>query len=197
MTIRPPLTFDVIRPDVKYYFRFDPASGRVLGCSIQQKENSIEVSEEIAKQVQSRLKQLGDYLVVLENNQYVVKARNAVDSKQHNSTESYKIENKIIYEIQENDKDSCIRFKLDKRNSEWIVTIDDELKHTIQNTTNRKNIHKFFTTPPNNTSVLDYSFEVDIAKLCQDSIIKIPHQSDSIPRLFCRKVHNYSYEVSQ
>lgn len=197
MTIRPPLKFDVIRPEVKYYFRFDPATGRVLGCSIQKKENSIEISEELGKQVQSRLKQLGDYLVVLEDNQYVVKAKNAVDSKQHSNKESYKIENKIIYEIQKNDKDSCIRFELNKRNSEWNITIDDELKDAIKNTANQKSIHKFFTTPQDNTSVLDYSFELDIEKLCQESTIKIPHQSDSIPRLFCRKVHNYSYEVSQ
>lgn len=197
MTIRPPLTFDVIRPEVKYYFRFDPASGRVLGCSIQKKENSIEISEELAKQVQSRLKQLADYKVVLEDNQYVVKARNAVDSKQHSNKESYKIENKIIYEIQKNDKDSCIRFKLNKTSNKWDITIDDELKTTIKNTSNQQSVLKFFVTPEDNTSVLDYSFELDLVKLCEGSSIQIPHQSDSTPRLFCRKVYNYSYEVTQ
>lgn len=197
MTIRPPLTFDVIRPEVKYYFRFDPASGRVLGCSIQQKENSIEVSEELAKQVQSRLKQLGDYLVVLENNQYVVKAKNAVDSKQHNSTESNKHLNEIIYEIQKNQKDSCIRFNLDITHNNWNITIDDELKNTIKNTANQRSVLKFFTTPQDNTSVLDYAFDVDLEKLCEDGNLEIPHQSDQIPRLFCRKVYNYSYEVNK
>jgi len=197
MTIRPPLKFDVIRPEVKYYFRFDPASGRVLGFSVQQKGHSIEISEELAKQVQSKLKQLGDYLVVLENNQYVVKAKNAVLNKQHNSTESNKHINQIIYEVQKNKKDSCIRFNLDQKHNNWTITIDDELKNTIKNTTNQQSVLKFFTTPQDNTSVLDYAFDVDLTKLCEDGKLQIPHQSKSIPRLFCRKVYNYSYEVNK
>lgn len=197
MTIRPPLKFDVIRPEVKYYFRFDPDSGRVLGFSVQQKGNSIVISNELAKQIQSKLKQLGDYLVVLENNQYVVKTKNAVLNKQHNSIESNKHLNKIIYEVQKNKKDSCIRFNLDMPHNKWNITIDEELKNTIKNTSNQQSVLKFFTTPQNNTSVLDYAFDVDLEKLCEDGKLNIPHQSKSIPRLFCRKVYNYSYEVNK
>lgn len=197
MTIRPPLEFDVIRPEVKYYFRFDPESGRVLGCSIQHKDHSIEVPEELAKQIQHRMKRLSDYTVELENNQYIVKTKNAVNNKQHSNIQSDNNVNQVIYEIVKNTKDSCIRFKLDTIHRKWNITIDSELKNTIQNTIKQQSTFRFFTTPQDNTSVLDYIFELDLQQLCANDSIEIEHKSKQIPRLFCRKVYNYSYEVTQ
>ena len=46
--MRPPLTFGNYKPDMKYYFRFDPDSGEVLEFSIEKKGNCVEISKELA-----------------------------------------------------------------------------------------------------------------------------------------------------
>jgi hypothetical protein len=104
----------------------------------------------------------------------------------------------VVYEIVKNDKDSCVRFKLDMKNKKWNVSIDDDLKNIIQNTVKQdNNVFKFFTTPQHNTSVPDYSFDVDLKQLCTTGDIQFEHKSNQTPRLFCRKIYNYSYEVAQ
>ena len=37
--MRPPLTFGNYKPEMKYYFRFDPDSGEVLEFSIEKKRD--------------------------------------------------------------------------------------------------------------------------------------------------------------
>ena len=43
----------------------------------------------------------------------------------------------------------------------------------------------------------DYSFDVDLKQLCTTGDIQFEHKSNQTPRLFCRKIYNYSYEVTQ
>lgn len=198
MNIRPPLEFDVIRPVVKYYFHFNPESNEVLGCSVQQQGHSVEITEELATQVQSGSKQLSDYRVVFKDTEYVVESRYVVNNKLQTDIKTDNHTNKVVYEIVKNDKDSCVRFKLDMKNKKWNVSIDDDLKNIIQNTVKQdNNVFKFFTTPQHNTSVPDYSFDVDLKQLCTTGDIQFEHKSNQTPRLFCRKIYNYSYEVAQ
>ena len=83
-------------------------------------------------------------------------------------------------------------------NKKWNVSIDDDLKNIIQTTVKQDNyVFKFFTTPQHNTSVCDYSFHVDLKQLCTTGDIQLEHKSNQTPRLFCRKIYNYSYEVAQ
>ena len=67
MNIRPPLEFDVIRPKVKYYFHFEPESGDVFGCSVQQQGHSVEITKELADEIQKGSKHLADYKVTFKN----------------------------------------------------------------------------------------------------------------------------------
>ena len=198
MTIRPPLKFDVIRPKVQYYFHFDPESGDVYGCSIQQKGHSVEIPKELAKQVQNGIRRLTEYKVIFKNTQYVVESKFTVIQKPQNDLEQNISVNKLIYEIVKNDKEPCIRFRLDIENKKWDITIDNELKTVIENTVKQENnTLKFFATTQNNTSVPEYTFDVDLNQLCDQSSVEIEHKTDSKPRLFCRKIYNYSYEVVQ
>lgn len=198
MNIRPPLKFDVIRPKVKYYFHFDPETSDVYGCSVQQKGHSVEISKELAKQVQNGTRRLTEYKVVFKNTQYVVESKFTVTQKQQNNLEQNSSVNKLIYEIVKNDKESCIRFRLDIKNKKWNITIDNELKTVIENTVQQEdNIFKFFATTQNNTSVPEYTFDVDLNQVCEQGNVEIEHKTDSVPRLFCRKIYNYSYEVVQ
>lgn len=113
MTIRPPLKFDVIRPKVQYYFHFDPESGDVYGCSIQQKGHSVKIPKELAKQVQNGIRRLTEYKVIFKNTQYVVESKFTVTQKPQNDLEQNISVNKLIYEIVKNDEEPCIRFRLD------------------------------------------------------------------------------------
>ena len=198
MKIRPPLEFDVIRPKVKHYFHFDPESGDVFGCSVQHQGHSVEITKELADEIQKGSKHLADYKVTFKNTGYVVESRYVVDNKLPTDIKADSRTNKVVYEIVKNDKDSCIRFKLDMKNKKWNVSIDDDLKNIIQNTVKEDNyVFKFFTTPQYNTSVADYSFNIDLKQLCNTGDIQLEHKSSETPRLFCRKIYNYSYEVAQ
>jgi|TARA_B100001094_G_scaffold47089_1_gene42326 hypothetical protein len=198
MYIRPPLEFDVIRPKVKYYFHFDIETGDVFGCSVQHQGHSVEITKELADGIHNGTKELTDYRVVFKNTEYVVESLFVENNKLQNDVKTDDHINKVIYEIGKNDTDSCVRFVLDMKNKKWNISIDDELKNVIQNTVTQDNfIFKFFTTPKNNTSVPEYSFEVDMTQLCAVGNVQIDHNSNQIPRLFCRKVYNYSYEVTQ
>lgn len=198
MNIRPPLTFDVIKPDVTHYIHFNPETGIPTGCSVEQKGHSVKISEELAIQIKKGYKNLLDYRVKLVNNEFVVETKNALQNVTHNQTHSNLIENRTVYEIKKNNKDSCIRFVLDLKQKVWNVSIDTELKNSLKNTLKSLDtVYKFFTTSTDNSALLDYEFLIDIKELMSKETLTMPHQSDSIPRLFCRKVYNYSYEVRQ
>ena len=198
MKIRPPLEFDVIRPKVNFYFHFDPETDEVLGCSVQKQGHSVEITKELADQLHVGSKHLADYKVTFKNNEYIVESKYVVNAKTQTEIEKVDHINKTVYEIVKNDKDSCIRFMLDLKNKKWNISIDDELKDLIQKTvTQKNNMFKFFTTPADNTSVLDYSFNIDLSELCTNGNMQIDHNSTATPRLFCRKIYNYSYEVTQ
>lgn len=198
MTIRPPLTFDVIKPEVKHYLRFNPESGMPIGCSVEAKGHCVEISEELATQIKKGHKNLLDYRIKLKNNQYVVEPKNGVQNVTHNMIENNVIENRVVYEIKKNKKDACIRFLLDTKTKVWNITLDEELKNNLKTiVTTSNNTYKFFTTSIDNSAVLDYEFTVNLNDLISKGALKIPHQSDNVPRLFCRKVYNYSYEVAQ
>jgi len=195
MNIRPPLTFDVIKPDVKHYIRFNPETGFPIGCSTEAKGHCVEISEELAVQIKKGFKNLMDYRVKLVDNKYVVQTKNAVQNVNHLQTNCDVIENRTVYEIKTNQHDACVRLVLDMKEKLWKVTVDDALKTNLIQQVNSDHTHKFFVTDNDNSAVLDYTFDLNIQELLKDEITTIKHTGSKIPRLFCRKVYNYSYEV--
>lgn len=195
--MRPKLTFETIRPSVNYYLRFDPATGNILGCSIEKKGDCIEIDQELGKQIKSGQKSFMNYKAVLINNEYVVKPKNFVESKQQTNIKTDHIENKALYRVQKNNKDSCIRFLLDTTAKKWIIKIDNEIRTTLRNNLNLKgdNRHNFYVVDDNNPNFLNYIMTLDIARLINDGTLQEDHLSNTIPMLYCRKIYNYSYEV--
>ena len=59
----------------------------------------------------------------------------------------------------------------------------------------KHNIYNFFTTDQDNTSIVDKIIEVNLNDLIQNKQIEIDYVANLVPRLFCRKLYNYSYEV--
>ena len=101
-----------------------------------------------------------------------------------------------MYEIKSNTYDSCIRFNLNMIKKEWNISIDSDLKSSLKNSVDANNEYEFFATNVSNTSIPAYSFKSKLQNLF-DGDITIPHTVDYVPKIFCRKVFNYAYEVTQ
>ena len=154
-------------------------------------------SEMCIRDRQKGVKTFFDFKVELQNNQYVLVQKDAVQVKDNNVDAMTVVENKFLYEIKYNDNDSCIRFTLSKNHKKFIVTIDDTLANSISETIDMKktNVYNFFTTDQDNTSIVDSILEVNLNDLIKNKQVEINYTPNFVPRLFCRKLYNYSYEV--
>lgn len=194
--MRPPLTFGNYKPEMKYYFRFDPDSGEVLEFSIEKKGNCVEISKELADKLYAGETNYIFYKVILSKDGYKAVPKDAVENKTHTEIQQKVVINKNLYEIKSNQNESCIRFYLNMSKKEWTVSIDENLKASLQDSVDADNEYEFFATNDSNTSIPAYSFKIKLQNLFNDNIT-IPHTVDYIPRIFCRKVFNYAYEVTQ
>ena len=192
--MRPPLTFGNYKPEMKYYFRFDPDNGEVLEFSIEKKGNCVEISKELADKLYAGQTNFIFYKVILSKDGYKAVPKNAVENKTHTEIQQKDIVNTNLYEIKSNKKDSCIRFKLDMSKKEWCISIDEKLKKSLQDNVDPNNEYEFFTTNSNNTSVPAYSFKIKLQNLFENNVT-IPHPVDYVPKIFCRKVFNYALEI--
>ena len=136
------------------------------------------------------------YKVILDKDGYKAVPKNAVESKTHTEIQQKDIVNTNLYEIKPNTNDSCIRFNLIMTKKELNISIDSNLKASLQDSVDADNEYEFFATNDSNTSIPAYSFKIKLQNLF-DNNITIPHTVDYVPKIFCRKVFNYAYEVTQ
>tara|TARA_B100000575_G_C23109732_1_gene640902 strand:- start:406 stop:990 length:585 start_codon:yes stop_codon:yes gene_type:complete len=194
--MRPPLKFGNYKPEMKYYFKFDPDSGEVLEFSIEKKGNCVEISKELADKLYAGQTNYIFYKVILDKDGYKAVPKNAVESKTHTEIQQKDIVNTNLYEIKSNTNNSCIRFILNMTKKELNISIDSKLKASLQNSVDADNEYEFFATDDDNTSIPAYSFKIKLQNLFDNNIV-IPHAVDYVPKIFCRKVFNYAYEVTQ
>lgn len=195
--IRPPLVITTEPTKHKFFMTFDPDTGVCTGLTPHKQGNCVEIDEYLGNQLQKGIKNFFDFKVVLENNAYVVLQKDAVQIKDNEVKNVSVVENKFLYEIKNNKIDSCIRFKLDRKNKKFIITIDESLAKSISETIDmeKHNIYNFFTTDQDNTSIVDKIIKVNLNDLIKNKQIEIDYVANLVPRLFCRKLYNYSYEV--
>lgn len=195
--MRPELKFKIIPPSVTYYLKFDPTTGNIIGCSVEKKGNCLKIDEELGRQIKSGQKSFTNYKAVLIGNEYVVQPKNFVTSKPQTDIKIDEIENKNLYRIKVNTKDSCVRFLLNLSKKTWTITIDDQLRKTLQNSLNliEDNLHNFYAVDTDNPNLLECVLTLNINMLIKDGIIQQAHALDTVPALYCRKVYNYSLEV--
>ena len=87
----------------------------VKGLIPKKEGNCVEIDEYLAHQIQKGTKTFFDLKVELQNNEYVLVQKDALKVKENKVNNISVVENKFLYEIKNNSKDSCIRFKLDKK----------------------------------------------------------------------------------
>ena len=194
--MRPPLKFGTTPPKRNYYLMFKPDDGEVIGFGIEKKGDCVEISKDLADKIHNGETSYTMYKVILDKNGYKAVPKNAVESKTHTEIQQKDIVNTNLYEIKSNTNDSCIRFNLNMTKKELNISIDSKLKASLQNSVDTENEYEFFVTDDNNTSIPAYSFKIKLQNLF-DNNITIPHTVDYVPKIFCRKVFNYAYEVTQ
>ena len=194
---RPPLIIEVKPTKHKFFVQFDPATGMCLGVSPQKSGECIEIDEYLGSQLQKGTKMLFDYKVELVDDKYTLVSKNAVEVKDNDVTVNTVVENKFVYEIKNNTQDSCIRFKLDKNLQKFTITIDEVLANSLKNSLDltKENKFDFFTTDQDNISVVDRIIQLNMNELLTKQKLEIDYVAKFVPRLFCRKLYNYSYEV--
>ena len=85
---------------------------------------------------------------------------------------------------------------MDRKNKKFAITIDESPAKAFETIDMEKhNIYNFFTMTQDNTSIVDKIIEVNPNDLIKNKQIEIDYVANLVPRLFCRKLYNYSYEV--
>ena len=107
--VRPPLVITTEPTKLNFYVTFNPDTGKVTGMTPQKQGNCVAIDEYLANQIQKGVKTFFDFKVELQNNQYVLVQKDAVQVKDNNVDAMAVVENKFLYEIKYNDTDSCIR----------------------------------------------------------------------------------------
>jgi hypothetical protein len=194
---RTDLTFRPIIQKQKWYFSFNKDTGQVLNCSVTKKGNSVEISESLGHDIAIGLKNLSQYVVILQDGKYIVKSKTEMDGIEYEISSPKKAENRNVYKIDSNNIDDKISFKLDMKNKQWNIKINDNLGQEIENTLDMsKNIIlNFYVTKKDDANILDYVLPVSLNNLIKQKTLTMEHKSNNIPSLYCRKLYDYSYEV--
>ena len=93
--VRPPLVITTEPTKHNFYATFDPDSGKVTGMTPQKQGNCVEIDEYLANQIQKGVKTFFDFKVELQNNQYVLVQKDAVQVKDNNVDAMTVVENKF------------------------------------------------------------------------------------------------------
>jgi hypothetical protein len=194
---RPDLTFTPIMKEQKWYFNFNKDTGQVLNCGVIKKGNSIEVSESLGHDIANGLKNLSQYIVILEDGKYIVKSKNEMEGIKYEISAPDKIENKNVYKIEPNNVNDKISFKLDMKNKQWNIGINENLGKEIANTLDMSKdiVLDFYVTEKDDANILDYILPVNLNNLIKQKTLTMDHKSNNVPSLYCRKIYDCSYEV--
>ena len=194
---RPDLTFTPNIKEQKWYFNFNKDTGQVLNCSVIKKGNSVEVPESLGHDIANGVKNLSQYVIILQDGKYIVKSKTDMDGIAYEIASPKKIENRNVYKIESSNINDKISFKLDMKNKQWNIGINDNLGQEIENTLDMSKdiVLDFYVTKKDDANILDYILPINLNSLIKQKTLTIKHKSNNVPSLYCRKLYDYSYEV--
>jgi len=189
---RKDINFGVEKTDHKWYFHFDSSTGSINSMSVNKENSSLEIPTQLAENIQKGIDNMAFYKVVFKDGKYT--HINTVEAQTTRSEEKINDDtgNIDVYKIGNNNTDTKIVFKHDKKILRISAT--DSMKTVIKNTFTEKkqNFHKFFICGKNDHSLLHKSLEIDLLDLI-DSEIKIDMElQPNEYSIYCRKVFDYS-----
>ena len=107
---RPDLTFTPNIKEQKWYFNFNKDTGQVLNCSVIKKGNSVEVPESLGHDIANGVKNLSQYVIILQDGKYIVKSKTDMDGIAYEIASPKKIENRNVYKIESSNINDKISF---------------------------------------------------------------------------------------
>lgn len=190
---RKDIIFGVEKIDHKWYFHFDAETGMVNSMSVHKEDSSLEISKELAENIQKGSDNMAFYKVVFKEGRYTYINTVQTPPAIANQKIDYYTGNTDIHKIAHNDKETKIIFR--HVGNKLVISATDTMKDIICSTftDQKQKIHKFYICAKNDHSLLHKTLEINLLDLSQSEIevnIDVAPEQYSI---YCRKVFEYDY----
>ena len=180
------------------YVTFDPESGKILGCSGSQTNNSLAIDTALGEKFIMGTESIHKYKVIYHKGQYQIQKDGVLNPVEHviNSKKSaivnqnvYKIPNKI-----ENHSGIQIKLHLNQNKIEFIA--DKTFKKTLENIVSKENhrTHKFYCCESNDATQLIETLDLNLYELLTQDSVQINVDAKNNMDIYCRKIFDYSIE---
>ena len=182
----------------KMYVTFDPESGKILGCSGSQNNNSLAIDTALGEKFIMGTESIHKYKVIYHNGQYQVQkdgvlnpVENVIDFKKTEiiNQNVYKIPNKI-------NNYSAIQIKLHLDQNKIEFRASQTFKKTLESIVSKENHrnHKFYCCKSIDATQLIQTLNLNLYELLTQDRVQINVNATTIMDIYCRKIFYYSFE---
>lgn len=180
------------------YVTFNPESGKILGCSGSQTNNSLAIDIALGEKFIMGTESIHKYKAVYYNGQYQIQ-KDGVLNQVDNVINSKKTEiiNQNVYKIPNKIKNhSGIQIKLQLNQNKIEFIADKTFKKTLETIVSKENhrIHKFYCCKTNDATQLIQQLDIDLYELLTKDSVQIKISAEKDMDIYCRKIFDYSVE---
>jgi len=186
------------QPNNHMYVTFDPESGKILGCSGSQNNNSLAIDTALGEKFIMGTESIHKYKVIYLNGQYQIQKDGVLNSVE-NVIHSKKTEtiNHNVYKIPNKIKNhSGIQIKLHLNQNKVEFTADKTFKKTLETIVSKENHrnHKFYCCKSNDATQLIKILDLNLYELLTQDSVQINVNAETNMDIYCRKTFDYSIE---
>lgn len=186
------------QPNNYMYATFDPESGKILGCSGSQTNNSLAIDTALGEKFIMGTESIHKYKVIYHNGQYQIQ-KHGVLNPVENVIHSKKTEiiNQNVYKIPNKIKNhSGIQIKLHLNQNKIEFIADKIFKKTLETIVSKENhrTHKFYCCELNDATQLIQTLDLNLYELLTQDSVQINMNAKTNMDIYCRKIFDYSIE---
>lgn len=180
------------------YVTFDPESGKILGCSGSQTNNSLAIDTALGEKFIMGTESIHKYKVKYHNGQYQIQkdgVLNPVENVIH--SKKNEIINQNVYKIPNKIKNhSGIQIKLYMNQHKIEFTADETFKKTLETIVSKENHrnHKFYCCKINDATQLIETLDLNLYELLTQDSVQVNVNAKTNMDIYCRKIFDYSIE---
>lgn len=180
------------------YVTFDPESGKILGCSSSQTNNSLAIDTALGEKFIMGTESTSKYKMMYYDGQYQIQ-KNGVLTSVENVIHSKKTEiiNQNVYKIPNKiNNHSGIQIILHMNQNKIEFTADKTFKKTLESIVSKENHrnHKFYCCKPNDATQLIKILDLNLYELLTQDSVQIDVNAETNIDIYCRKIFDYSVE---
>lgn len=180
------------------YVTFDPESGKILGCSGSQTNNSLAIDTALGEKFIMGTESIHKYKVKYHNGRYQIQ-KDGVLNPVENVIHSKKTEiiNQNVYKIPNKIKNhSGIQIKLYINQHKIEFFADKTFKKTLETIVSKENHrnHKFYCCKINDATQLIETLDLNLYELLTQDSVQVNVNAKTNMDIYCRKIFDYSIE---